>query len=51
MEFPGIITEADTKRELLIMINDVIEGFFEAFPEEKENLHTIQKSEVIMIAV
>lgn len=36
VEFPGIITEADTKRELMVMINDALEGYFEAFPDEKE---------------
>ncbi|MGI0004732.1 MAG: type II toxin-antitoxin system HicB family antitoxin [Candidatus Nitrosotenuis sp.] len=51
VEFPGIITEADTKRELRIMINDAVEGYFEAFPDEKEKLPSIKKSEVIVITV
>ncbi|MBI5697457.1 MAG: type II toxin-antitoxin system HicB family antitoxin [Thaumarchaeota archaeon] len=36
LEFPGIITEGDTKRKLLEMINDAVDGYFEAFPDEKE---------------
>jgi len=51
MEFPGIITEGDTKRELMEMINDAVEGYFESFPEEKEKLPSIQKSEVIVVTV
>lgn len=51
LEFPGIITEGNTKRELMEMINDAVDGYFEAFPDEKEKLPTITKSEVIMINV
>jgi predicted RNase H-like HicB family nuclease len=51
MEFPGIITEANTKRELMEMINDAVEGYFEAFPEEREKLPSIEKSEVIVVSI
>lgn len=51
VEFPGIITEADTKRKLMVMINDAVEGYFEAFPDDKEKLPLIKKSEVIVVTV
>lgn len=51
VEFPGIITEANTKRELMVMINDAVEGYFEAFPDDKEKLPSIKKSEVIVVTV
>ena len=35
IEFPGIITQADTESELRKMIDDAVSGYFEAFPEEK----------------
>lgn len=51
VEFPGIITEANTKRDLMVMINDAVEGYFEAFPDDKEKLPSIKKSEVIVVTV
>jgi predicted RNase H-like HicB family nuclease len=51
LEFPGIITEGNTKRELMEMINDAVDGYFEAFPDEKEKLPSVQKTEVITISV
>lgn len=35
----------------MVMINDAVEGYFEVFPEEKEKLPSIQKSEVIVVTV
>ncbi len=34
IEFPGIITQADTEKKLMDRINDAVEGYFKAFPEE-----------------
>ncbi len=36
IEFPSIITQADTEAELMERINDAVEGYFKAFPEEKK---------------
>ncbi|NIP61303.1 MAG: hypothetical protein GWN01_04635 [Nitrosopumilaceae archaeon] len=49
LEFPGIITQADTESELKKMIDDV--GYFEAFPEEKDRLNKIKKGKIIEIAI
>ena len=38
IEFPGIITQAETKTELKKMINDAVNGYFESFPEEQNRL-------------
>lgn len=45
IEFPGIITQADTESELREMIGDAVDGYFEAFPEEKDRLEKIKKAE------
>ena len=50
LEFPGIITEADTKREL-VMIHDTVKGYFEAFSDDREKLSSIKKSEVIVVTI
>lgn len=51
IEFPGIITQADTESELKEMIDDAISGYFEAFPEEKGRLEKIRKGKIIEIAI
>ena len=51
IEFPGIITQADTEPELKEMIDDAISGYFEAFPEEKDRLDRIKKGKIIKIAI
>lgn len=48
IEFPGIITEAET--ELRKMIDEAITGYFEAFPEEKSRLKKIKKGKIIEVA-
>ncbi len=51
IEFPGIITQADTESELREMIDDAVYGYFEAFPEEKDRLEKIKKGKIIKIAI
>ena len=51
IEFPGIITQADTEPELKEMINDAVSGYFKAFPEEKDRLDRIKKGKIIKIAI
>jgi len=52
IEFPGIITQADTERKLVERINDAVDGYFKAFPEEKRKLRDLKKSKkVIEISV
>lgn len=51
IEFPGIITQADTEPELKEMIDDAVSGYFEAFPEEKDRLGKIRKGKIIEIAI
>ena len=51
IEFPGIITQADTESELREMIDDAVSGYFEAFPEEKGRLEKIRKGKIIGIAI
>jgi predicted RNase H-like HicB family nuclease len=48
IEFPGIITQADTKEKLMKRINDAVGGYFEAFPEEKRKLRSLQKSKKVI---
>lgn len=50
IEFPGIITEAETETELRKMIDEAITGYFEAFPEEKSRLKKIKKGKIIEVA-
>ncbi|MCV0399680.1 MAG: type II toxin-antitoxin system HicB family antitoxin [Nitrosarchaeum sp.] len=51
IEFPGIITQADTEPELREMIDDAVSGYFEAFPEEKDRLEKIKKGKIIEVAI
>ena len=51
IEFPGIITQADTESELKEMIDDAVSGYFQAFPEEKDRLEKIKKGKIIEVAI
>lgn len=51
IEFPGIITQADTESELTEMMTDAVNGYFESFPEERKRLQNIKKNKVIEISV
>ncbi len=52
IEFPSIITQADTEEKLIERINDAVDGYFKAFPEERKKLHDLKKSKkVIEISV
>ncbi len=51
IEFPGIITQADTESELMEMIDDAMSGYFKAFPEEKGKLEKIKKGKIIEVAI
>ena len=51
IEFPRIITQADTESELREMIDDAVDGYFEAFPEEKDRLVKIKKGKIIEIVI
>ncbi len=49
LELPGAISEGDTKEETLRNIKEAIEGYLEAFPEEKERLKL--KKEVVEVSL
>jgi len=51
IEFPSIITQADTKKELDANITDAVNGYFEAFPDEKEKLDAINIGNVIKVTI
>ncbi len=51
IEFPGIITQADTESKLTEMMTDAVNGYFESFPEERKRLQNIKKNKVIEISV
>lgn len=51
IEFPGIITQADTESELTEMMTDAVNGYFESFPEERKMLQSNKRSKVIEISV
>jgi predicted RNase H-like HicB family nuclease len=52
IEFPSIITQADTEKKLMERINDAVDGYFKAFPEERRKLRDLKKSKkVIEISV
>lgn len=48
IEFPGIITQADSQEKLMERINDAVDGYFKAFPEEKRNLRDLKKSKKVI---
>ncbi|MCY4492154.1 MAG: type II toxin-antitoxin system HicB family antitoxin [Thaumarchaeota archaeon] len=51
IEFPGIITQAETEDELKDMINDAVNGYLESFPDEQNRLQHIMKNKVIEVSV
>jgi len=51
IEFPGIITQADTEKKLMERVNDAVDGYFKAFPEEKRKLRDLKKSKVIEVTI
>lgn len=51
IEFPSIITQADNEKELKVMIDDAVSGYFESFPEERERLQSLKKGKVIEVRI
>ena len=49
VELPGAVSQGETKREALANIKEAIQGFLEAFPEEKERLQL--KQQVVEISI
>lgn len=49
VEFPGAISQGETKKEALQNIKEAIQGYLEAFPEEKERLQL--KKEVVQVSI
>jgi predicted RNase H-like HicB family nuclease len=49
IELPGAISQGETKKEALENIREAIQGFLEAFPEEKERLRL--KKEVLEVTI
>jgi predicted RNase H-like HicB family nuclease len=49
VELPGAISQGETKKEALQNIKEAIQGYLEAFPEEKERLQL--KKEVVQVSI
>jgi predicted RNase H-like HicB family nuclease len=49
VELPGAISQGETKKEALSNIKEAIQGYLEAFPEEKERLNL--KKEIVQISI
>lgn len=49
VELPGAISQGETKKEALGNIKEAIQGYLEAFPEEKRRLQL--KKEVVQISI
>lgn len=49
VELPGAISEGKTKKEALENIREAIQGYLEAFPEEKERLQL--RKEVVQVSI
>ncbi len=49
LEFPGAISEGDTRRQALKNIREAIQGYLEAFPDEAERLKL--KREVVEVSL
>jgi predicted RNase H-like HicB family nuclease len=49
VELPGAISEGNTKREALKNIREAIQGYLEAFPEERKRLAVMK--EIIQIRI
>ena len=44
-------TQGRNHKELMAMISDAVDGYFSAFPEEKERLESLEKAKVIEITI
>ena len=51
IEFPSVATQGRNHKELMAMISDAVDGYFSAFPEEKERLESLEKAKVIEITI
>jgi predicted RNase H-like HicB family nuclease len=49
VELPGAISQGETREEALRNIKEAIQGYLEAFPEEKERLQL--KTKVIQVSI
>jgi predicted RNase H-like HicB family nuclease len=49
VELPGAISQGETRKEALENIKEAIQGYLEAFPEEKERLSL--KNEIVQISI
>jgi predicted RNase H-like HicB family nuclease len=49
VELPGAISQGQTKKEALENIKEAIQGYLEAFPEEKQALNL--KKEIVQISI
>jgi len=49
VELPGAISQGETRKEALANIKEAIQGYLEAFPDEKRRLQL--KKEVVEISV
>jgi predicted RNase H-like HicB family nuclease len=49
VELPGAISQGETRNEALQNIKEAIQGFLEAFPEERERLQS--KKEVVEVTI
>jgi predicted RNase H-like HicB family nuclease len=49
VELPGAISQGETKKKALDNIKEAIQGYLEAFPEERERLR--QKKELVQISI
>jgi predicted RNase H-like HicB family nuclease len=49
VEFPGVITQGENRKEALANVKEALEGYLEAFPEELSQLK--RKRELVEITV
>ena len=49
VELPGAISEGGTKEEALLNIKEAIQGYLEAFPEERSRLE--RKKELVRVTL
>ena len=49
VELPGAISQGETRKEALANIKEAIQGYLEAFPDEKRRLQL--KKEIVEISV
>ena len=46
VEFPGIITEGDTEDELRKMILDVLDCYFNSFPNDRAKISDLKNNQI-----